>query len=925
MATGYQQFLQGERPTTSNMGGVSASTSGIDLLTTGVKLAETTIGSSYAERQMERGIDAAINESQRSRAALVNLNNNLADVTERYYKSGRPPELLAQMKKLEDTVRSANLGQGQGALSGIAAKARIESAYKQAIDKFPTFQSELRAHYDSYTGQGAIANMLEADEINKEIAKSQAMMMSKDMAALGMNYFNEDDRIVYSTNAARLGELKTRNDFLLADLTPKKSLLEYEQAQLNYKQGQIEASRKSTEWGWKLEDRPMDVASKELSLKSSKFNYDKSQVEWGWANSDRPDALAKRELELEAARMGNKYTRDTMDARIASANSNSRVDQSTENYRIEQARIDHENAILKQQERSRAEKFMADPKNRFVDLAEEALTPLLQRFATDKALSGDQRKALVTTTQYELRDKFAKAARNAGISLDHPAIAAEMKVVEDQIQSLSDMAGQTDPIALQENVEKMKRLMARSELARDPNINTLMALGDNGLLTVLDRVIELKSKALSAATPLERSKLTAEYDTYAKAYKPLLDLTNNPQQFQKEFEEAFKTGKMSAGIEVGVADTVQNANELPQKDKESLVEGSSGNKSTFELSLGSPTYGLQNLASSGAGALARLTPKAQEQYVRAFNDHFQQTANLLPVGFSLRVSKGGALDVVQKGKDGSEKVIDTLSVVGKPVYGNADLMGFPKIASQIGQSAWEGFDISQLAEDASYIVKAYKQSSDLVGGDVTKVSVKQNKNFIGSAGDMIGGAVDYFVNGANDSALMATLREQLTGSYSSPVKGFDDSLVKRWAERGSKYADAYQEAGKKYGIDPTILIRQGAAESGFWNEDIISGSKRSEDQATGIAQFLPPAAKEVGLIVDGKDYRTDPYRAIDAQAKYLKMKLDEAKKDFPEASANELMRYALAAYNAGYGNVKNYKGIPPFKETADYLSKILGG
>lgn len=112
-----------------------------------------------------------------------------------------------------------------------------------------------------------------------------------------------------------------------------------------------------------------------------------------------------------------------------------------------------------------------------------------------------------------------------------------------------------------------------------------------------------------------------------------------------------------------------------------------------------------------------------------------------------------------------------------------------------------------------------------------------------------------------------------------------------------------RQAAQKAGIDPDIFVRQIQQESGF------SPTAKSGAGAIGIAQFMPGTA--AGMGVDP----ADPYAALDAAAR-----LD----------AQNLSKYgsydkALAAYNAGPGNVDKYGGVPPFEETQRYVNNILGG
>ena len=119
----------------------------------------------------------------------------------------------------------------------------------------------------------------------------------------------------------------------------------------------------------------------------------------------------------------------------------------------------------------------------------------------------------------------------------------------------------------------------------------------------------------------------------------------------------------------------------------------------------------------------------------------------------------------------------------------------------------------------------------------------------------------------------------------------------------AKYLPLLNAAELKYGIPRDLLARQAYQESRF-RDDIVSGKTVSSAGALGIMQIVPKWHPGV-----------DPLNipaAIDYAAKYL----SALKRQFGSWSL------ALAAYNAGPGNVKKYGGIPPFKETQAYVANI---
>ncbi len=113
----------------------------------------------------------------------------------------------------------------------------------------------------------------------------------------------------------------------------------------------------------------------------------------------------------------------------------------------------------------------------------------------------------------------------------------------------------------------------------------------------------------------------------------------------------------------------------------------------------------------------------------------------------------------------------------------------------------------------------------------------------------------------------------------------------------------FEQAANQYGIRKDLLIAVAKAESNF-NVSAVSGAG-----AIGIMQLMPETARNLEV--------NDPYNATDnimGGAKYLSRLLSQY---------NGNISLALAAYNAGSGNVEKYGGIPPFKETQTYVRKIL--
>lgn len=118
----------------------------------------------------------------------------------------------------------------------------------------------------------------------------------------------------------------------------------------------------------------------------------------------------------------------------------------------------------------------------------------------------------------------------------------------------------------------------------------------------------------------------------------------------------------------------------------------------------------------------------------------------------------------------------------------------------------------------------------------------------------------------------------------------------------------FEEAAQTYGVPLTLLKAVAKAESNY-NANAVSAAG-----AQGVMQLMPATAKSLGV-----DNPFDARSNIMGGAKYISQKLDQYGGD---------IELALAAYNAGSGNVAKYGGVPPFTETRNYIKRIkeyMGG
>ncbi len=138
------------------------------------------------------------------------------------------------------------------------------------------------------------------------------------------------------------------------------------------------------------------------------------------------------------------------------------------------------------------------------------------------------------------------------------------------------------------------------------------------------------------------------------------------------------------------------------------------------------------------------------------------------------------------------------------------------------------------------------------------------------------------------------------GDYTSATPAAGTSA----AGESSAYAPLIEQAAARYGLDPAILSGLIQQESGF------DPSARSGAGALGLTQLMPSTAASLGVAEP-----LDPAQSIEGGARYL----SQLVRQFAGNTAD-----ALAAYNAGPGAVEQYGGVPPYSETQQYVTKVLG-
>ncbi len=143
--------------------------------------------------------------------------------------------------------------------------------------------------------------------------------------------------------------------------------------------------------------------------------------------------------------------------------------------------------------------------------------------------------------------------------------------------------------------------------------------------------------------------------------------------------------------------------------------------------------------------------------------------------------------------------------------------------------------------------------------------------------------------------LQGAKKKTLAQSYSKRYGSDADERVKQ-------FKPLIEIKAKKYGLDPNLLAGLIRQESNF-NPYAVSHCG-----AMGLGQLMPETARGLGVV--------DPFNAsqnLEGAAKYLKQMLDKFGGNVTKA---------LAAYNAGPGAVQKFNGVPPYRETQNYVKSV---
>lgn len=153
---------------------------------------------------------------------------------------------------------------------------------------------------------------------------------------------------------------------------------------------------------------------------------------------------------------------------------------------------------------------------------------------------------------------------------------------------------------------------------------------------------------------------------------------------------------------------------------------------------------------------------------------------------------------------------------------------------------------------------------------------------------------------------------RMVGIYKKAIKKFNSKLPESYADAIARSVLGF---GVKYRVDPRLVVAVILTESHFRPE------ATSRKGAMGLGQLMPGTAAGLGV-----SNAYDPVANIAGSVRLIRGHLDKLSGgsgwDWSSLTYNDL-ELALASYNAGPGAVRKYGGVPPYRETRNYVRKVL--
>jgi len=185
----------------------------------------------------------------------------------------------------------------------------------------------------------------------------------------------------------------------------------------------------------------------------------------------------------------------------------------------------------------------------------------------------------------------------------------------------------------------------------------------------------------------------------------------------------------------------------------------------------------------------------------------------------------------------------------------------------------------------------------------TTAQITGDLNTAKQIADQVAGGITSGVTGAvQDVAKTVTTAPAQVAQAPAAIANVAEQVRQQFFTKEVPFGGIIYQEAKKNDLPPELVAAVVHTESKF------VPTARSNRGAVGLMQLVPKTGRWLGA-----NNLNDPAQNIQAGAKYLRYLTDRFSGD---------QQKAIAAYNAGEGNVRRFHGVPPFKETRNYVQRV---